>query len=121
MKFIISVIMGIFSSALFAQKDTVASKVYVWDSLKISKEDTRERRQIAEGSGAALAYMEWHATSIAPGTSPHASHKHEEEELIIIKEGQVKVTLKDTSKVLGPGSIALFLPGDEHGLFNSQS
>ena len=119
MKFIIFLILVLSNFSLLAQKDTVESKVYVWNNLKVSKEDTRERRQIAEGSGAVLAYMEWHTTSIAPGTSPHASHKHEEEELIIIKEGQVKVTIKDSSKVLGPGSMALFIPGDEHGLFNA--
>lgn len=103
---------------LYAQKDTVPSKVYVWNELKVEKQDTRERKQIAEGSGAALAYMEWHATTIAPGKSPHAPHKHEDEELIIVKEGSVKVTINDSSKVLGTGSIALFISGDEHGLLN---
>ena len=119
MKFIIFIILVLSNFSLFAQNDTVESKVYVWNNLKVIKENGRERRQIAEGSGAALSYMEWHTTSIEPGKSPHAAHKHEEEELIIIKEGQVKVTVKDSSKVLGPGSIALFIPGDEHGLFNS--
>jgi len=119
MKSVVFLILVLCNFSLLAQKDTVESRVYVWDKLKVSKEDTRERRQIADGSGAALAYMEWHTTSIAPGTSPHASHKHEEEELIIIKEGQVKVTITDSSTVLGPGSIALFIPGDEHGLFNA--
>lgn len=106
---------------LYAQKDTVASTVYVWNDLKVEKQDTRERRQIAEGSGAVLSYMEWHATTIDPGKSPHAPHKHNDEEFIIIKEGQLKVTIKDSSKILGPGSIALFNPGDEHGFVNAGS
>ncbi len=119
MKFIILAIIVLYKSASFAQKDTVESKVYVWDNLKTTKQGSGEKREITEGSGGALAYMEWHTTSIAPGTTPHASHKHEEEELIIIKEGRVKVTVKDSSKLLGPGSIALFIPGDEHEVFNA--
>lgn len=121
MKFIIFIILVLSNFSLLAQKDTVESKVYVWNNLKIAKEDTRERRQIATGSGAVLSYMEWHATTIDSGKSPHAPHKHDDEELIIVKEGELKVTVNDSSKVLGPGSIALFIPGDEHGLFNSGS
>ena len=104
--------------SLSAQKDTVESKVYHWEELKLTKEDSRERRQIVEGSGGVLAYMEWHATTIDPGKSPHAAHKHDDEEYIIIKEGQLKVTINDSSKVLGPGSFALFIPGDMHGFVN---
>jgi (S)-ureidoglycine aminohydrolase len=102
-----------------AQNDTVQSKVYDWDGLKLTKEDTRERRQIAEGSGGALAYMEWHATTLDPGKSPHTPHKHDDEEYIIIKEGQLRVTINDSSTVLGPGSFALFIPGDVHGFVNA--
>lgn len=111
--------LGVFLTlSVAAQNDTVVSKVYVWNDLKVEKQDTRERRQIAEGGGAALAYMEWHATTIEPGKSPHAPHSHDDEEYIIIKEGKVKVTVNDSSKVLGPGSFALFIPGDQHGLTN---
>ncbi len=102
-----------------AQTDTVVSKVYRWDNLKITKDNNREVRQIAEGSGTALSYMKWHATTVDAGKAPHAPHKHDEEELIIIKEGQLQVTVKDSSKTLGPGSVALFVPGDEHGLLNT--
>ena len=42
---------------LSAQSDTVVSKVYTWNSLKAEKKDGSETKQIAEGSGAALAYM----------------------------------------------------------------
>jgi (S)-ureidoglycine aminohydrolase len=119
MKLIILAITVLFHFSLFAQKDTVESIVYVWNNLKVEKQDTRERRQIAEGNGAALAYMDWNATTIDPGNSPHAPHKHDDEEYIIIKEGQLKVTINDSSKVLGPGSFALFIPGDMHGFVNT--
>ena len=94
--------LGVFLTlSVAAQNDTVVSKVYVWNDLKVEKQDTRERRQIAEGSGATLAYMEWHATTIEPGKSPHAPHRHDDEEYIIIKEGKVKVTVNDSRPVSG--------------------
>jgi (S)-ureidoglycine aminohydrolase len=118
MKFSLLTIVVLWRVSLSAQSDTVVSRVYTWNDLKVQKQDSRERRQIAEGSGSALSYMEWHATTIEAGKSPHAPHKHEEEELLIVKEGQLKVTIEDSSKILGPGSIALFTPGDQHGFLN---
>src|SRR5690606_16767786 len=52
--------------------------------------------------------------------APHGSHSHADmEELIIVKEGTLKATIGDQTKLLGPGSVAYVLPGDEHGFFNS--
>jgi len=119
MKYIALAAILIFPFSLFAQKDTVQSKVYPWNKLKVTKKASGEGRPIAEGSGKALSYMEWHATTIEAGKAPHPPHKHDDEELIIIKEGQLRVTIKDSSKLLGPGSIAVFMPGDKHGLLNT--
>jgi len=41
------------------------------------------------------------------------------EELIIVKEGLIETTIKGNKKVLGPGSVILALPGDEHGIWNA--
>jgi (S)-ureidoglycine aminohydrolase len=38
--------------------------------------------------------------------------------LIIVKEGSLKVTLKDSSKILGPGGLALIMAGDEQSFSN---
>jgi (S)-ureidoglycine aminohydrolase len=77
-------------------------------------------RQILQGSTRDLAILEIHGSTLAPGKAPHSSHTHEgEEELVIVKEGQLKVTIEEESKVLGPGSIALILPGEEHGFENA--
>ena len=108
------------TSALIAQESAVRSYVYRWNDLKVEKETSRERRPILQGSTTDLENLEIHATTLAPGKAPHPSHAHEdEEELLIVKEGQLKVTIKDESKVLGPGSIALIVPGEEHGFENA--
>ena len=104
-----------------AQKnDSLLSKVYYWDNLEVKKEDTRVRRQVLEGRTFALDYFEIHASILEPGKAPHPPHVHaDQEELIIVKEGQVKITIANKSKILGPGSIAFAMPGDEHGIENA--
>ena len=113
--------LAVFStSGLIAQENVVKSDVYRWNDLKVEKEASRERRAILQGSTTDLENLEIHATTLAPGKAPHPSHTHEdEEELVIVKEGQLKVTINDESKVLGPGSIALIIPGEEHGFENA--
>jgi (S)-ureidoglycine aminohydrolase len=107
------------SFASAAQTQPIPSDVYRWQDLKVEKEETRERRQVLDGSSRDLDLLEVHTSTLEPGKSPHAPHTHNDvEELIIVKEGRLKVTIKDQSKILGPGSVALAIPGEEHGFVN---
>jgi (S)-ureidoglycine aminohydrolase len=104
---------------LNAQEQPVNSDAYRFNDLKVEKEATRERRQVLEGSTRDLEILEIHTTTLEPGKSPHPPHTHDDvEEMIIIKEGKLRVTIKDKSKILGPGSVALAIPGEEHGFEN---
>ena len=116
MKMLIVVLLVLNTSALMGQEPPVTSGVYQWHGRKVEKDESRERRPILNGHTRDLAHLEIHASTLAPGKTPHPSHAHEaEEELVIVKEGRLKVTIEEESKVLGPGSIALIVPGDEHG------
>jgi (S)-ureidoglycine aminohydrolase len=107
--------------ATFAQKnDSLLSGVYYWNKLQPIKEESRTRLQILEGKTFALGYFEIHATTLEPGKAPHPPHVHDDqEELIIVKEGQVKITIAGKSSLLSRGSIAFAIPGDEHGIENA--
>lgn len=111
---------AVFCTSATAQIDSLESNVHRWSNLQLEKSDTRERRQILKGRTTDLEYLEIHATTVAPKESPHASHSHaDSEELIIVKDGSLKVTINNESQVLGPGSIAIAMPGDQHGLENA--
>lgn len=102
------------------QKDSLPSRVYRWDSLTVKKEESRVIRHIMEGTTTALSHFEAHSTTLEPGRAPHPPHAHEDgEELIIVRDGQVKITVNETNKILGPGSIAFAMPGDKHGIENT--
>src|SRR5678810_1361333 len=99
------------------KNDSLLSGVYHWKTLEPIKEDTRVRRQVLDGKTFALENFEIHASTLEPGKAPHPPHTHaDQEELMIIKDGQVKITIAGQSKILGPGSIAFAMPGDEHGI-----
>lgn len=120
MKYVtILLVVLILSTSLFAQTDSIQSKVYTLANIKIEKDANRERRQILEGKGAVADYMEVHTTTIEPGKAAHAPHKHDDEELIIVKEGTLKVTIGGNTKIIGPGSVAFAIPGDMHGFENA--
>ena len=120
MKAILTALFILFSVVITAQTDSLKSNVYAWNNLKVEKNNGNERRNILEGTTTHLEYLEIHVTTLSPGKAPHPPHKHlDTEELIIIKEGTLKITIGDSTKILGPGSIAVAMPGDEHGFVNT--
>lgn len=112
-------------SALYlkAQKtDSLPPRVYELAKLESVKEETRVRKQVMEGSTTSLSYFEVHTTTVQPGKAAHPPHVHDDmEELIIVKEGNLKITIKGESKIVGPGSVGFAMPGDEHGFENAGS
>ena len=106
---------------LMAQKtDSVNSGVYAWNQLQAKKEKTSITRHIFTGSTLDLSYFEMHTTTLQPGKAPHPAHTHgDTEELIIVKQGIVKITINGHSTILGPSGVAVIMPGDEHGIENA--
>ena len=96
----------------------ISSGVYVWAQAPVVKKATTEQRTLLEGNTLDFRHIKIHATTLQPHQAPHPAHKHDDEELIIIKEGKLTVTIAGKTKTLGAGSIALMLPGDEHGFAN---
>ncbi|QIP14881.1 cupin domain-containing protein [Spirosoma aureum] len=97
---------------------SVDSGVYVWATSPISKKTTSKQRTLLEGTTTDFKHMKIHATTLPAHQAPHPAHKHDDEELIIIKEGKLTVTIEGKTKTLGAGSVALMMPGDEHGFEN---
>jgi XRE family transcriptional regulator, regulator of sulfur utilization len=63
--------------------------------------------------------VEMHETELPAGGAPHPSHHHEHEELIVIREGILEVTIAGRSRRLGPGSVAYAASNEEHGVKNA--
>lgn len=101
-------------SSLKAQKDSLSSGVYNLDSLKAQKKSK------LQGNTTDLALLSYHTSLLAPGKTNHPPRPLDDrEELIIVKEGQLTIHINDSSKVLGPGSIALIVAGDKQSFENA--
>lgn len=96
----------------------IASTVYAWKDAAVVKKPGTEQRKMLEGSATDFKHIEVHTTTVAAHQAPHPAHKHDDEELIIIKDGELSVTIEGKTATLGPNSIALIMPGDEHGFEN---
>lgn len=109
------------ASASMAQSaDPVRSAVYTWNTLQAKKEKTSISRQIFKGNTLDLAYFEMHATTLEPAMAPHSAHTHgDTEEVIIVKQGMIKVTINGKSTTIGSSSVAVIMPGDRHGIENT--
>jgi (S)-ureidoglycine aminohydrolase len=105
--------------AAAGRSQSIKSDVYQWKNLPVDKKETSERRAILDGKGAVLPNMEVHASTLWPKTGPQPKHIHQEDVMVIIKEGKLKVTIGDKSKTMGPGSIAYAISGDELGVENA--
>jgi quercetin dioxygenase-like cupin family protein len=91
-----------------------------WDWTSLAAKPTRvgERRDVVDAPTPTLQRLEMHVTTLKPGETSHAPHKHPEEELIIVKEGTVLSLVGGQERRLGPGSIILQASNEMHGIRN---
>lgn len=97
---------------------SIASKVYTWHQASVVKYAGYEDRTILAGTTRDFTNFTVHGITLFVNQPSQPAHKLDEEELIIVKEGELTLTLGQKVKTLGPGSIALIMPGDLHRFEN---
>jgi quercetin dioxygenase-like cupin family protein len=119
MKIISLLTLFIMSFVSEAQLPSIAPGVYNWKDLPVKTSDGRESRRIFEGTTAQFDYFEIHATTQMKGAVPRPGHANKDiEELLIVKEGKVRMTINDKSETFGPGSAIIIIPQDMQALEN---
>lgn len=115
----LSILFCLFFIMSNAQLSEVKSGVYKWADLPVKKGVQREGRKIMEGSSPHFSFLEVHATTQEKGAKPAPPHTQEDiEEVIIVKEGLMKMTMDGESHVLPAGSVILIPPLVEQSLQN---
>ncbi len=102
-----------------ARETLLASQAHSFESLPVERKGENETRAVLEGETHAGAHIELHETSLPPGGAPHPPHHHVHEEMILIREGLMEVTIAGRSTRLGPGSVAYVASNEEHGWHNA--
>ncbi len=101
-----------------APAGTLKSSAWDWDQLPVKSTANGERRELADAPTVTSEHLEAHVTTLKPGASAHAPHRHPDEEIVVIKEGLIEATVNGQSQRVGPGSICFYASGDEHGMKN---
>lgn len=65
-----------------------------------------------------LARFEVHRTTLLPGRMPHAAHRHEREEMMIVLRGQLEAALEGAKTPSSEGSVFFMASNDIHGVTN---
>lgn len=106
-------------AAKSAAAGSLRSAVFDWTTLPAKPTRTGERREVFSGPTVTCASLSCHVTTLNAGERAHEPHRHPDEEIIIVKEGAVEITIDGEARTLGRGSIAFVGSNDEHGLRNA--
>ena len=78
-----------------------------------------QRRQVFQDPTPTLDELEMHITTLNAGQSPHPPHTHPDEELLIVKEGNIESVLEGKTMPLGPGGIIFHASNQPHTVRNT--
>ena len=105
-------------NAAETSKSVTKSTVIDWAKLAVKPTKTGERRELFDAHTLTLNNFEGHVTTIRPGEAPHPPHRHPDEEMILIKEGTLEVTINGATQRAGAGSVFFYASNDLHGMRN---
>ena len=99
----------------------IVSNVYAWNQAPVVKHVGYEERTLLTGSTRDFSTFSVRGITRLANQPEATLQQSKEETLVIVKEGELTLTLDGKTKTLGPGSVALILPGDRHQLENKTS
>jgi XRE family transcriptional regulator, regulator of sulfur utilization len=94
------------------------SSAFDWNNIPAKTTDVGALRNFFRAPTATLDELECHVTTLNPGQTSHAPHKHPNEELVIVKEGTVEVLVNGELKKVGTGSVVFNASNQLHGIRN---
>ena len=106
------------TAAAEAGTAVLASTTYPFDALPVHTNGPNATRPVFDGGTHTGFHLEAHFTELAPGQAPHPPHHHPQEEMIVVHQGTMEVTIDGKSARLGPGSSAFVASNEEHGWRN---
>ncbi|MGH9402202.1 MAG: cupin domain-containing protein [Terriglobia bacterium] len=101
-----------------AGSETLPAKAYPFADLPAHRHGGSESWPVLDGLTHSGFQIELHETQLAPGARPHPPHHHTHEEIFLVREGAVQVTLAGKNTNLGPGGVGYVASNVEHGILN---
>jgi len=89
-----------------------------WDSMAVRTTPVGQARAVFDNPTPVLDKFEVHITTLRPGMFSHAVHHHPWEEMLLIKDGDVEVSINGQKHRASPGYLIFFASHDPHNLQN---
>ncbi len=99
----------------------LTSSVFEWSAMKAEPTEAGEVRHVFRTPTATLDELECHITTLKAGAKSHPPHVHPNEEVLIVREGNVEVFYQNAWHSAAPGAVIFLTGTDPHGLRNAGS
>jgi len=103
---------------LVAQKHVQHSTVYDWTTEGTNANAWGAVRQVMREPTPTLDELEIHISTLKPGQVPHEPHRHQHEELLVLKEGTLETFQDGQTRRVGPGGIIFQASNELHNVKN---
>jgi (S)-ureidoglycine aminohydrolase len=97
----------------------IQSNVYSWKDADVEKTETGSKRSIVSGIATDFELMDISATTLEKDKSEEKTSHPDFEEMIIVKDGSLKITINGEAKTVGRGSVAIVMPDVKHSYSNA--
>jgi XRE family transcriptional regulator, regulator of sulfur utilization len=95
------------------------AKVYHSAALPYAGDATKKARRFFYGPEQSGYNLEMHETVLGPGVETHPPHTHAHQEIIILVEGTVEVSMDGRTDTVEAGSVIFYEPNRPHNLRNT--
>ena len=97
---------------------TLPGRVYQSAQIAYTGDEKKKGRRFFQGAEHSGFNLEMHETVLGPNTETHPPHTHEHEEIIILVEGTVEVSVDGRTETVETGSVIYYEPNRPHSLRN---
>ena len=95
------------------------TRVYHNDQVAWQGNDQKKGREFFLGATHTGFKLEMHETTLGPGATTHAPHKHVHEEIIVLVEGTLEAYFDEKTEKVEAGSAIWLASNQMHGVRNA--
>jgi mannose-6-phosphate isomerase-like protein (cupin superfamily) len=100
------------------KRSQLPSQCYKYEDLAVKKNGVNESRDVFDGLNRSDFQLDIHITNLGPGMAPHAPHHHIHEEIMMLRTGELDVTIDGKTTRVTAGSVVFVHSNEEHGWKN---
>lgn len=107
------------AAAQTGQRPKLASKIYHSAEVPYTGDEKRKGRRFFLGPEHTGFNLELHETILGPGADNGVPHKHPDEIVMIMVEGEAEALVGDVKEIAGAGSVIFVGSNQMHGMRNA--